>query len=200
MDRGVKELQLDLPEPSSFEERRGRGVKAVIGGAAILVDNAALLKENDIAIPAEEAASPQTRVYVAVDRQFAGSLDLADRLRPGAKEAIDRLKATGIQRVIMLAGDNLHSAQKIAAELGGIEVLAELLPEDKVNAIVRLEKEGYRVAMAGDGVNDAPALARAQVGIAMGARGTQAALEAADIALMTDDLGKIVLARMSSSS
>ena len=93
------------------------------------------------------------------------------------------------------SGDNERVARRVAAVLGIDEVRAELLPEDKVNAIIELQKQGHRVAMVGDGVNDAPALAQAQVGIAMGARGTQAAIEAADIALMTDDLPKIVLAR-----
>jgi P-type E1-E2 ATPase len=95
----------------------------------------------------------------------------------------------------MLTGDNERVARRVAAELAIDEVQAELLPEGKANAIVRLHKEGHRVVMVGDGVNDAPALAQAQVGIAMGARGTQAAIEAADVALMTDDLSKIVLAR-----
>jgi len=95
----------------------------------------------------------------------------------------------------MLTGDSQRAAQRVAAELGVDEVEADLLPEQKVDAITRLQTQGYRLAMVGDGINDAPALARADVGIAMGARGTQAALEAADIALMTDDLGKIVLAR-----
>ena len=95
----------------------------------------------------------------------------------------------------MLTGDNARIAKRVGAELGVDEVQADLLPEDKVNAIVALQQQGHSVAMIGDGVNDAPALARAQVGIAMGARGTQAAIEAADVALMTDDLSKIVFAR-----
>jgi P-type E1-E2 ATPase len=154
-----------------------------------------LLKERGILVLDDEVTTHRTRVYVTFSQHLMGSLDLADRIRPGARDAIERLKATGVKRVVMLTGDNLRTAQAVAAELGGIEVQAELLPEDKVNAIMRLEKEGYQVATVGDGVNDAPALARATVGIAMGARGTQAALEAADVALMTDDLGKIVLAR-----
>jgi len=122
-------------------------------------------------------------------------LELADQIRPGAKEAITHLKATGVRWVMMLTGDNAGSAQRVAAQLAVDEVRAELLPEEKVNSLVKLQEQGRKVAMVGDGVNDAPALARATVGIAMGARGTQAAIEAADIALMTDDLSKIVLAR-----
>ncbi len=191
----AQELKLDIPEPTNFEMLRGRGVKATVEDQAVMVGNRALLKENGVSVPDENADYQGTVVYVAVNGVLVGSLDLADRIRPGAKEVIARLKATGIKRVVMLTGDNVRVAQHVATELGVDDIQADLLPEDKVNAIMRLEKEGYRIAMVGDGVNDAPALARAQVGIAMGARGTQAALEAADIALMTDDLTKIVLAR-----
>jgi len=191
----AQQLKLTVPEPSAFDEVHGKGVKATVNGQSVLVGNEALLQTNGIAMPDGANGSEQTRIYVAIDQKLAGSFELADRIRPGAKEVIAKLKATGIKRVIMLTGDNAEIAQRVAAELGDIEVQAELLPEDKVNAIAALVKEGYRVAMVGDGVNDAPALARAEVGIAMGARGTQAALEAADIALMTDDLEKILMAR-----
>jgi P-type E1-E2 ATPase len=105
------------------------------------------------------------------------------------------LKATGVKRIVMLTGDNAATARQVASTLGVDEVRAELMPEDKVTAISELQKQGFKVAMIGDGINDAPALARADVGIAMGGGGTQAAIEAADIALMTDDLAKIVAAR-----
>ena len=124
-----------------------------------------------------------------------GVIFVADALRPGAREALARLKASGVKRIVMLTGDNAATAQAVAAGLGIDEIRADLMPEDKVSAIAELQKQGHRVAMIGDGINDAPALARADVGIAMGGGGTQAALEAADIALMTDDLSKIVSAR-----
>jgi P-type E1-E2 ATPase len=108
---------------------------------------------------------------------------------------MEKLRASGVRRLVMLTGDNAATARAVAEELGLDEARADLLPEDKVAAIAELEKQGYRVAMIGDGVNDAPALARADVGVAMGVGGTQAAIEAADVALMTDDLSKIVLAR-----
>ena len=184
-----------VPEPSEFEVVQGRGVRATVAGQAVLVGNAKLLSENGVEAPALEDETRGIAIYVAVDRKAVGILEVADRVRPGAKEAIIRLKASGIQKVVMLTGDSRRVAQRIAVELGVDEVEADLLPEQKVDCIARLQKEGYRVAMVGDGINDAPALARADVGIAMGARGTQAALEAADIALMTDDLGKIVLVR-----
>ena len=184
-----------VPEPSEFEVVQGRGVRATVAGQAVLVGNAKLLSENGVEAPDIEDETLGIAIYVAVERKAVGILEVADRVRPGAKEAIIRLKASGIQKVVMLTGDSRRVAQRIAVELGVDEVEADLLPEQKVDCIARLQKEGYRVAMVGDGINDAPALARADVGIAMGARGTQAALEAADIALMTDDLGKIVLVR-----
>ncbi len=191
----ASQRNLDVPEPSEFEMLRGRGVKATVNGKEVLVGNAALLQENGIQVPALSTEEVGTTVYIVVEKSVAGTLELADQIRPGAKAAVARLKATGVQRVVMLTGDNKRIADRVATELGIDDVRAELLPEDKVNAIVELQREGHQVVMVGDGVNDAPALAQAQVGIAMGTRGTQAALEAADVALMTDDLSKIVLAR-----
>ena len=116
-------------------------------------------------------------------------------LRPGARQALAELKASGVKRIVMLTGDNASTARAIASELGIDEVHADLMPEGKVSAITQLQAQGHRVAMVGDGINDAPALAKANVGIAMGGGGTQTVLEAADIALITDDLGKIAAAR-----
>jgi heavy metal translocating P-type ATPase len=191
----ARQRGLDVLEPEEFEMLRGRGVKAMVEGKVVLVGNAALLQENGILAPTPEGEGRGTAVYVAVDGQPVGILFLADQVRPGAKDAVAGLRATGVKRVVMLTGDNDRVARRVAATLGIDEVQAELLPEDKVTAIVGLQQQGHRVIMVGDGVNDAPALAQAQVGIAMGARGTQAAIEAADVALMTDDLSKIVLAR-----
>jgi heavy metal translocating P-type ATPase len=190
----AQRLNLQLLEPVTFEMIQGRGVKATFEGKEVLVGIEALMRENKINF-SKFMSTQGTVNYVAVNRRVAGTLELADKVRPGAKEAILRLKKTGIKKVVMLTGDNSVVAHRIAEQLSIEDVQAELLPEDKVNAIVRLEEQGYHVTMVGDGVNDAPALARASVGIAMGARGTQAALEAADIALMTDDLSKIVFAR-----
>src|SRR5215210_526587 len=191
----AEEQKLSVPEPSEFEMIQARGVKATVGGKKILTGNEKLLQENAIQTTPLTREPAGTTIFVAVDGRFVGTLDLADPLRPGAKETVARLKATGVKQVIMLTGDNARIAKRVGDELGVDEVRADLLPEDKVNAIVALQKHGHSVAMIGDGVNDAPALARAQIGIAMGARGTQAAIEAADVALMTDDLSKIVMAR-----
>ena len=187
--------QVTVPEPDQYEQVQGRGVIATISGRVVLVGNAALLQENGVQLTAAIESGGQTPVHVAVDGQFAGVILIADLLRPGAREALVRLKDTGVKRLVMLTGDNEATAQAIAKELGIDEVRANLMPEDKVNAIEELKKQGHRVAMIGDGINDAPALARADVGIAMGGGGTQSALEAADIVLMTDDLSKIVSAR-----
>jgi len=187
--------QIVVPEPEQYEQVQGRGVIATVSGSAVLVGNAALLRENGVQLIAAIEDSGQTPVHVAIDGQSAGAIFIADTLRPGAREALSKLKATGVKRIVMLTGDNEATARAVAAELGVDEVRANLMPEDKVTAIEELKKQGHRVAMIGDGINDAPALARADVGIAMGGGGTQAALEAADIVLMTDDLSKIVSAR-----
>lgn len=187
--------QVALLEPDEYEQLQGRGVKATVDGRAVLVGNVALLRENAVTqIPPIEG-SGQTPVHIAVDGQFAGVIFIADTVRPGAKDALDNLKKSGIKRIVMLTGDNAATAKVVAESLGVDEVRADLMPEDKVRAIAELQAQGHRVAMVGDGINDAPALARADVGIAMGGGGTQAALEAADIALMTDDLAKIATAR-----
>jgi Zn2+/Cd2+-exporting ATPase len=186
---------ISVPEPQSFEQLQGRGVKASVEGKMVLVGNPELLREAGAVIEQSAEDGGRTPVHVAVDGKFAGVIFIADTLRPGAREAIAALKASGVKRIVMVTGDNAVTADAIAGTLGVDEVRANLLPEDKVSAIAELQKQQHKVAMVGDGINDAPALARADVGIAMGAGGTQAALEAADIALMTDDLIKIVAAR-----
>ena len=194
VDHAVRK-QVSVPEPEQYEQLQGRGVKATIEGRAVLVGNVALLREGGVPLMTPVEDGVQTPVHVAVDGKFAGVIFIADTVRPGAREALASLKETGVKRIIMLTGDNAATAKAVAADLGVDEVHAELMPEDKVAVIAKLQEQGHRVAMIGDGINDAPALARADVGIAMGGGGTQAALEAADIVLMTDDLAKIVAAR-----
>ncbi len=191
----AKERGITLPEPDAFEQLPGRGVKAGVDGHMVLVGNSALLRESGVEIQAAIEDAGRTPVHVAVDGRFAGVVFIADTIRLGAREALTELKGSGIKRIVMLTGDNAATAKVIATELGIDEVHSDLMPEEKVSTIAELQRQGHRVAMVGDGVNDAPALAKADVGIAMGGGGTQAALEAADIALMTDDLGKIAAAR-----
>lgn len=186
---------LNLWEPSHFEMIRGRGVSATVEGKRVLVGNETLLHENQVSVVRGTSDFMGTTVYVAVNGVFCGRIQIVDQIRPGAKAALSRLKALGVKRSVMLTGDSTRTALQVGAELGIDDIRGDLLPEDKVKAVADLKKNGEVVVMVGDGVNDAPALATADVGIAMGARGTQAAIEAADVALMTDDLSKISLAR-----
>ena len=182
-----------------FHMFTGRGVRAVYQGHTVVAGSAALLQELDIPVgPAAHGhlqrlrEAGQTAVLVALDGQLLGVLGVADTLRPAARELLSRLKQAHL-RVAMLTGDDPRTAQAIAAAAGleKEEVYAALLPEDKLAVIQRLQREGHVVAMVGDGINDAPALATADVGMAMGAAGTDVAIETADIALMADDLLKI---------
>jgi heavy metal translocating P-type ATPase len=193
--RHVMQMGIDFPEPTDFETLQGRGVRATVQGQVVLLGTRTLLLENGIEPPDPQGQPGQTCVYVAWGTRALGILYFADQVRPEAPHAIARLRATGVRWIVMLTGDNESTAQAVAQTLGVDEVHANLLPGHKVDAIRELQRQGYRVAMVGDGINDAPALAAAEVGVAMGAGGTQAAIEAADVALMTDDLSKIVLAR-----
>jgi Cd2+/Zn2+-exporting ATPase len=139
-------------------------------------------------------SSGHTVVMVGTAKDLWGLIGVRDNVRPNAAKAIAQLHEAGIRRVVMLTGDNRRTAEVIAGEVGVDEFFADLKPEDKVACIRRLEKEVGHVAMVGDGVNDAPALAEATIGVAMGAAGTDVALETADIALMSDDLEKLVYA------
>jgi len=186
---------VEIPEPDAFEVVQGRGVVAAVEGRRLVLGNAAHLAAEGIPLPPSEFETVGTIIHLAAEDQLLASIELADELRPDAKRAIERLRASGIDHVAMLTGDNAATANAVAAQLGIDEVFADLLPDDKLTAIRRLQADGRKVAMVGDGINDAPALAQADVGIAMGVGGTQAAIEAADVALMTDDIGRIVTAR-----
>ena len=187
---------IEVSDPQSFETIHGRGVIATVDAREVIVGNEALLHEHAV-LMSQRPADAGMSVQVAINGRLAGSLQFLDEIRPNAGDVIRQLKATGITRVVMLTGDNDEAARRVGKEIGVDDVRAGLLPQDKIAAIEALQRDGHVVAMVGDGVNDAPALARADVGIAMGARGTEAALEAADIALMTDDLSKIAVARSS---
>ncbi len=178
----------------------GRGARGQVGDRQVLIGNHRLFEELRLCsatihdrIAAIDAAG-LTAVLVARDREPVGIIAVADRPRESARDTVDRLRAQGVARIVMLTGDSRGTANAIAAELGVDDVRAELLPEDKVAAIEELRRAYGAVAMVGDGVNDAPALALADVGIAMGAAGSDAALETADVALMADDLLRIPFA------
>jgi Cd2+/Zn2+-exporting ATPase len=187
-----------LPAPESLEEHAGMGVVARHDGREIAVGSRRLLAklgtELDAGAQAELDAlrgRGRTPVLVALDGEVVGLLGLADQPRSSAAPALARLGEIGVGRLVMLTGDDRLAAQNIATHLGIREVHAELLPEQKLAHVQRLRAAGEHVAMVGDGINDAPALAAADVSIAMGAAGSDVAIETADIALMTDDLGKI---------
>ncbi len=181
---------ITLADPERFTMTFGQGVEAFWAGSRIEVGNHRILGEDDPAsrILAEQERQGRTALVVRVDGVAWGVVSLADVLRPRARQAIDLLREMGIRRVVMLTGDHEVTAQAIARQAGIGEVRAGLLPQQKLAVIRDLQAEGSVVAMAGDGVNDAPALVLADVGVAMAAAGTDVALESADIALMGDDL------------
>ena len=187
-----------LPPADAFQVWTGRGVSAKVEGRQVAVGSVKLMHELGVSIDEialrhleREEARGRTAVLVAEDNQIIGALFLADTPRPEAYSLVQELRKHGIHQVIMLTGDNAPTAKAIADELGLDGFSAELLPEEKVDAIKRLRQDGYVVAMVGDGINDAPALAAADVGIAMGAAGTDVALETADLVLMGDRLDKL---------
>ncbi|MDN4596861.1 heavy metal translocating P-type ATPase [Leifsonia sp. F6_8S_P_1A] len=183
----------DLPAPESFANEAGRGVRGVVDGHLVLVGRASLLSEWSMELDADlaarrdaEEAAGRTVVCVAWDGEARGLLVVADAVKPTSAEAVAGLRALGLTP-ILLTGDNAAVARRVADEVGIHEVIAEVLPEDKVDAVARLQAQGRVVAMVGDGVNDAAALAAADLGLAMGT-GTDVAIEAADITLVRGDL------------
>jgi Cu2+-exporting ATPase len=187
----AKQRGLELQEPASFEALSGLGLNVTVCGQMIAVGNARLLERDGLTVDelreraTEFAAQGKTAVYVAIDGQPAGVVAAADKPRPSAKSAISQLKELGLQ-VAMISGDNQRTADAVASELGIERVFAEVLPQDKADYVRRLQAEGMRVAMAGDGINDAPALAQSDIGIAIGA-GTDVAVETANVVLMRSD-------------
>lgn len=188
-----------VPTPDQLEEIAGMGLLVRHEGGQIAAGNRRLMEKLGVAFSeAAEAAlhglleRGTTPVLVAHDGKLVGMLGLLDMARPSARAMIQGLHEAGIKRVVMLTGDQPQAARAIAAELGIDEVRGGLLPDDKLEHIRRLQKQGFKVAMIGDGINDAPALATADTSIAMGAAGSDLAIETADIALMTNDLGKVI--------
>jgi Cd2+/Zn2+-exporting ATPase len=193
----AEELGLSIPHPQSFENFRGKGVKVEWNSKTMVVGSSEMLKEEGIEISPSakgllesKQSEGLTSLLVALDHRLLGIISIADTLREGAKEAIHKIKEQGVSEIWMVTGDSALVAERIGKELG-IRYEAKLLPEEKVLRVKEWKKQGQVVAMVGDGVNDAPALAAADVGIAMGAMGTDVAIETADIALMTDELEKI---------
>jgi Cu+-exporting ATPase len=192
-------LGLPLAEVREFESITGQGVKGVVGTSRVALGNSALLRALDVDVgPLSSRAEAlrekgDTVLFVAVDRRAAGLVAVTDPVKASTREALDALRAEGL-RIVMLTGDSRRTAEAIARRLGISEVEAEVLPDRKSEVVRRLQAGGATVAMAGDGVNDAPALALAHVGIAMGT-GTDIAMESAGVTLVKGDLRGIVRAR-----
>jgi Cu+-exporting ATPase len=189
---------VELTDPQSFQALGGRGILARVKGREVLLGNRTLMNENAVEASSHEGkiqeleGSGKTVMIMSVDRMMAGLIAVADTPREDASEAINQLHSMGIETVI-LSGDNRRTAEAIARQVGVAKVVAEVLPEDKVKAIRELQQDGRLVAMVGDGINDAPALAQADVGVALGS-GTDIAMESGDIVLVKDDLRDVVAA------
>jgi len=197
--KGAEERGLTIPKALHFESITGKGVYGAVDNHRVALGNRALLEELHVDAGAlvekaeELRRDGQTAMFVMIDGKAAGLLGVADPIKETTAEAIRALHAEGL-RIVMLTGDSRTTAAAVASKLGIDDVIAEVLPEQKADAVARLQSEGKVVAMAGDGINDAPALARADVGIAMGT-GTDVAMESADVTLVKGDLRGIVRAR-----
>jgi P-type Cu+ transporter len=190
--RAARDRGLDLAEPESFDSMPGHGVEANVQGRTVLLGNRMLMSNRgiDLSSLAAEAerleGEGKTAMFVVVDRALAGLVAVADTLKETSARAVSELKRLGLE-IVMITGDNERTANAVAAQLGIERVLAEVLPQDKASEVRRLQGEGKAVAMVGDGVNDAPALAQADVGIAIGS-GTDVAKETGDVILIRDDV------------
>jgi len=192
----AKKAKLALAKPDDFEEVSGRGVRATIKDQKILVGRETWLREQGIdmsALDSEPVKPPEgvSLLYISVDDKCLGWVGMEDRTREEAREAIDSLSELGVKRLIMVTGDRLAVARRVAAEMGCSEVKAECLPQEKLHLVRELQREGHQVAVVGDGVNDAPALAAGDLGVAMGAAGSDVAINSASIALMNNDLNRL---------
>ena len=192
----AKEANLSLPGTDSFQETPGKGVTAVVDSAKIMVGRDTFLKENNVDIsnvsdPALHEEQGFSTLYVAKDAKCIGWIGLQDKTRPEARQAVRELLDLGIKRVTMLTGDRDEVANRVAAELSCTDFKAQCLPQDKLSIVEQIRKAGHTVVVVGDGINDAPALAAGDLGIAMGAAGSDVAINSASIALMSNDLKRL---------
>ncbi|MBQ9845384.1 MAG: cadmium-translocating P-type ATPase [Oscillospiraceae bacterium] len=185
----------DTSRVSDIKEQAGFGVQCTIDGKEVLVGNRRLMEHNGVAVSAEEKAG--TVVHIAQDRVYLGNMVIADTLKKDSVAAVKKLKSIGVKRTVMLTGDVEEIGEKIAAEAGVDKAVCNLLPQEKVQQLEKIlaqKTDKAKVCYVGDGINDAPVLARADIGIAMGALGSDAAIEAADVVIMNDEMGKIATA------
>jgi len=190
----LRKLELDN-EPKNSEVIKGNGILAEVNGRKLAVGNRKLMDSENIKISDESSKyaisrekKGNTAIFAALDGEIAGIFSIADQIREDAKEALSQMRKNGIKKIVMLTGDNKHTAELVAKELQLDEFYAELLPQNKVEYVKKLKDEGKIVAMAGDGINDAPAIATADIGLAMGEGGTDVSMETADVVLMADKL------------
>jgi cation-transporting P-type ATPase C len=196
--RHTRERELEIPEHEECELLVGRGMRADIRHNRILVGSRRLLDDFGLTVPDDTdervhlmREQGETVLYVGVNNKFVGLIGVADLVRPEAEAALSALHAMGVEHTIMLTGDAMETAEPVARQLGLADFRAELQPEEKLELVRKLQRKGHRVAMVGDGINDAPSLAAADVGIAMGTGGADVAIEAADIALASSDIRDI---------
>jgi len=192
----AKEAKLSLPAVDNFEETPGKGVTALVDSAVVCVGRDTFLKENNVDMneitgPALHEEQGFSTLYVAKDSKGIGWIGLQDKTRPEARHAVGELLDIGIKRITMLTGDREEVASRVAAELGCTDFKAHCLPQDKLSIVEQIREDGHTVAVVGDGINDAPALAAGDLGIAMGAAGSDVAINSASIALMSDDLRRL---------
>jgi Cd2+/Zn2+-exporting ATPase len=183
-----------LAAVSGFRAHPGMGADGIVNNSRVVVGNEAMLRRSDVPVPdssADPHAGEGSQVFVALDGRAIGAIRVSDRPRAAARDALDLLRAQGVRRIVMLTGDRVESARPVAEALGVDEHHAALLPDEKHALVRALRSDRDAVMMVGDGVNDAPALAAADIGVAMGAAASDVALETADVALMSDELLKL---------
>ncbi|WP_165606709.1 heavy metal translocating P-type ATPase [Mycolicibacterium iranicum] len=197
--RSTQERHIEIPPHEECEVLVGLGMRTRADGRTLLLGSPSLLQQENVRVTKKATdwvdrlrKQSETPLLLAVDGKLVGLISLRDEIRPEAHGVLDRLRANGVRRIIMLTGDHPAAASAVAEQLGITEWRAEVLPDDKLDAVRRLRDEGYTVAMVGDGVNDAPALAEADIGIAMGLGGTDVAVETADVALASDNLHRLL--------
>ena len=189
--RAIVRAAARVPEAAEVQEIPGQGIRALVEGHTVFAGNARMLQSQGIAVPELDGA---TMVYALVDGEYGGAIVLEDTVKEGASDALEALQRMGVKKLCMLTGDREDAAKRAAARLGMNEYRAGLLPQDKLTAVLGMLDEGRRVAFVGDGVNDAPVLSAANVGVAMGGVGSDAAVEASDLVLLKDDLAGLPLA------
>jgi len=192
----VKEANIELHTSENFKETPGKGVTATINSERVLVGRDSFLRENNIDMsniqdPALHEEQGFSTLFVARDSTCIGWIGLQDKTRPEAQQAVKELLDIGVKRITMLTGDRDEVANRVAAELGCTDFKAHCLPQDKLAIVEKIKEDGHTVLVVGDGINDAPALAAGDLGIAMGAAGSDVAINSASIALMSDDLKRL---------